>query len=109
MNGISTHVLDTTTGRPGIGIRVRLDRRDLDGWSTLATSFTDAHGRVAGLLGDEALKRGDYRLVFDTAEYFGKETFYPEVEIAFRVAAPGEHHHIPLLLGPYGYTTYRGS
>jgi 5-hydroxyisourate hydrolase len=106
---ISTHVLDAVNGRPAVGIAVRLGRRDdaSGEWSELSEHVTDADGRVPQLAPEAS--SGDYRLVFATAEYFGGATFYPEVTVAFRVSDPAAHHHVPLLLSPYAYSTYRGS
>lgn len=109
---ISTHVLDTARGRPAAGIDVHLERRTDDGWSTLERARTDDDGRVADLLGSAEPAVGVHRLTFATADYHertGVEAFHPEVSIVFRVTAPTEHHHVPLLLAPFGYTTYRGS
>ena len=101
---ISTHVLDAVTGRPAAGVAVVLT--DPAG-ATVASRSTDADGRVADLLG--ASGAGVYRLTFDVAGYFGQATFYPEVVVTFRVTDPAAHHHVPLLLSPYAYSTYRGS
>jgi len=99
---ISTHVLDTARGEPAVGVPVRLDR-DRDGeWAAVAYSTTDRDGRVRDLA--PAAQAGTYRLVFDV-----DGPFFPEVIVVFRVAAPERHLHVPLLIGPYGYTTYRGS
>ncbi|WP_394552824.1 hydroxyisourate hydrolase [Agromyces sp. MMS24-JH15] len=106
---VTSHVLDATTGRPAVGVGVRLEVRDGDGWSAVATATTDDDGR-ASTLGPAELDPGVYRVVFDTARYFaGRPSFYPEVAIAFDLADPGEHYHVPLLLSPFGYSTYRGS
>lgn len=114
MNRISTHVLDTARGRPANDMPVRLERRDVSaGWRALGSARTDADGRCAQLLPeDETMPRGSYRLVFDTASYFAGqkiEALYPVVEITFQVRSGESHFHIPLLLSPNGYTTYRGS
>ncbi|HLU52972.1 MAG TPA: hydroxyisourate hydrolase [Acidimicrobiia bacterium] len=108
MANISTHVLDTVAGRPAAGVAVTLERVE-DGAviEHLASTSTDEDGRVADLLGGTRLRTGVYRLTFNTAAY--GNTFYPEVQIVFRVSDPDEHHHIPLLLSAYGYSTYRGS
>jgi 5-hydroxyisourate hydrolase len=111
---LSTHVLDTGRGRPAAGIAVRLDRHDGGAWRPLAESETDDDGRLDGLLaGDcEDSVAGTYRLRFGTGPYFaatGTETFYPEVSVVFVITDPAGHHHVPLLISPYGYTTYRGS
>jgi len=103
MATLSTHVLDTAAGRPATGVPVAL--LDLDG-EVLAEAETDDDGRVGSLGGD--LAAGTYRLRFVTAVHLGPHAFFPEVEVVFRVAAD-EHHHVPLLLSPYGYSTYRGS
>ena len=101
MATLSTHVLDTAVGKPAGGIAVRLESRDGD---VLDQGVTDADGRVGSLGGELAL--GGYVLRFDTASYVSG--FYPEVVVVFTVA-DDRHHHVPLLLSPYGYSTYRGS
>ena len=101
MATLSTHVLDTATGRPAAGIAVRLEARDGD---VLDQGRTDDDGRIASLGGELAL--GAYVLRFDTGAYVSG--FYPEVVVVFTVA-DDRHHHVPLLLSPYGYSTYRGS
>ncbi|HEX2190425.1 MAG TPA: hydroxyisourate hydrolase [Longimicrobiaceae bacterium] len=109
MSAITTHVLDTARGRPAAGIAVRLER----GAELLARGVTDAEGRLRELLpADAELQPGVYRLVFDTGRYFagqGVASFYPVVAVAFQVREVGEHYHVPLLLSPFGYSTYRGS
>ncbi len=102
MSTLSTHVLDTAAGRPAAGITVRLETR---AGEPLGEGVTDADGRI-GALGPE-LEAGDYVLRFDTAAYV--DGFYPEVIVVFTVAGPDQHYHVPLLLSPYGYSTYRGS
>ncbi len=114
MNRISTHVLDTAKGKPAAGVPVRLERRESSGkWLSLFSAQTDQDGRCAQLLPDAAtIVEGVYRLTFDTASYFaacGAEGLYPAVEIMFRVPKGESQFHIPLLLSPNGYTTYRGS
>ena len=114
MKRISTHILDTARGQPAAAVLVRLERCDLSGdWHRLAAAATDSDGRCAQLLPeDEQLTEGTYRLTFDTAKYFasqGIQGLYPYVEIAFCVGDGESHFHIPLLLSPNGYTTYRGS
>ena len=104
--GISTHVLDTAKGKPAAGVPVTLDV-DRAGWETVAVGSTDADGRVK-LLADPP-EPGTYRLTFDTNLY-NPDGFFPVVQIEFKVAAVGaSHYHVPLLLSPYGYSTYRGS
>ena len=112
MSGISTHVLDTSKGSPARGVRVVVERRSLEGsWVEISSGLTDQNGRVAELLGNgEGLLVASYRLTFSTGEYFqGQECFYPEVTVLFDVRDASAHYHVPLLLSPYGYTTYRGS
>jgi 5-hydroxyisourate hydrolase len=103
---LSTHVLDTSRGRPAAGVPVRLDWRDDRAWQPLDEGQTDGDGRVSGWGVERA---GVYRLVFGTGDYLGAEAFYPEVVVAFRITDPDEHYHVPLLLSPFGYSTYRGS
>ena len=107
MSGISTHVLDTGLGRPAAGVAVRLEFRTIGEWVLMATTTTDEDGRVAELLAGP-LDIGEYRIGFDIAGY-RDGAFFPEVLITFRVTTIDEHHHVPLLLSPFGYTTYRGS
>jgi 5-hydroxyisourate hydrolase len=113
MSPITTHVLDTARGRPAEGVAVVLERCGAAAWAELARGTTNADGRLADLLADgAAVPAGTYRLRFDTAGYFlrhGVRGFYPEVQVIFQVGASGEHYHVPLLLSPYGYSTYRGS
>ena len=104
---LSTHVLDIVTGSPAAGVGVTLERLDGGQASFLSSSTTDEDGRVTDLLGGRTLTAGTYRLLFDTGGY-GNE-FYPEVAVVIRVAHGSDHHHIPLLLSAYGYSTYRGS
>ena len=114
MKRISTHVLDIAQGQPARGIAVRLERREISGnWVALASSRTDADGRCAQLLPEgDVLRAGLYRLSFDAASYHHAqkvEGLYPVVEITFQVHEGETQFHIPLLLSPHGYTTYRGS
>jgi 5-hydroxyisourate hydrolase len=113
MSPITTHVLDTARGRPAAGVAIVLERDEAGAVITLGRGETDADGRLRDLLQTDApLAAGTYRLVFDTGRYFaaqGVEAFYPEVAIVFQVKNGGEHFHVPLLLSPFGYSTYRGS
>jgi 5-hydroxyisourate hydrolase len=104
---ISTHVLDATTGQPARGLEVMLSRREGDTWQPLGQRVTDAGGRVRDLAPEAAA--GVYRIVFQTGGYLGEAAFYPEVVVIFRITDPGAHHHVPLLLSPFAYSTYRGS
>ena len=109
---ISCHVLDTTLGAPAQGIAVELHQLSADAtWEAVGAGSTDGDGRASDLLGGRTLAEGQYRITFETLSYFaGKATaaFYPKVEVTFLTRA-GEHYHIPLLLSPFGYSTYRGS
>ena len=105
---ISTHVLNATTGQPAAGLELTLSQQDGDGWRELSRRATDQDGRVRDLAGAGS-RRGTYRIVFQTGTYLGRETFYPEVVVVFRITDPAAHHHVPLLLSPYAYSTYRGS
>ncbi|MBL8917497.1 MAG: hydroxyisourate hydrolase [Myxococcaceae bacterium] len=109
--GISTHILDTTRGRPAKGVTVRLEQVTAGTVKELARGVTNDDGRVKPLL-DVIPSEGAYRLHFEVAPYFaalGVEAFYPLVTIDFVVSARGEHYHVPLLLNPFGFSTYRGS
>lgn len=108
---ITTHVLDTARGKPAAGIPVSLHLHSDGGWRELARGITNEDGRITDLLQEWKLKAGRYRLTFDTGEYHAAsgKAFFPEVEIVFEIEDPGQHYHVPLLLSPYGYSTYRGS
>jgi len=111
---ITTHVLDTAQGHPAEGVPVILEIRTPKGeWKRLADAETDKNGRVAALLGEHhRLEAGTYLMTFKTAAYFTRQKikgFYPAVTVLFEVTDPTQHYHIPLLLSPYGYSTYRGS
>ena len=110
--GITTHVLDTSRGRPASGVPVRLEMW-VGEWLEVGRAVTDADGRARQLLPpDRPLEAGTWRLTFDLGSWFaeqGIEAFYPEASIVFLVRDPGQHHHVPLLLSPFGYSTYRGS
>lgn len=108
---VTTHVLDTALGCPATGVTVSLTAVTADGTRTIATGATDADGRVAAL-GPPRLEPGPYRLVFATGAYHaatGQPSFFPEVAITFAIENGAVHHHVPLLLSPYAYSTYRGS
>jgi 5-hydroxyisourate hydrolase len=109
MSAITTHVLDTFRGAPAAGLRVSLEVRFPDGaWNQLGKLLTNADGRANLLPEGVALAEGVYRITFDTRAHI-PDGLYPEVTIAFQVRDPARHYHIPLLLSPYGYTTYLGS
>ena len=111
MSQITTHVLDTSRGQPARGLRVTLARQDGGQWIALGDGVTDQDGRVSNLLAsDSNLPAGPCKLTFDTGAYYAAAPcFYPQVEILFSIAANGQHYHVPLLLSPFGYSTYRGS
>ncbi|MDY6811993.1 MAG: hydroxyisourate hydrolase [Actinomycetota bacterium] len=108
MTGLSTHVLDAVTGSPATGVAVSL--QDASG-TELAAGVTDDDGRI-GQVNGEPLVAGTYHLVFDTGSWFADHAvaaFYPEVDICFEISDPERHYHVPLLLSPFSYSTYRGS
>jgi len=111
MSMVTTHVLDTARGVPAAGVLVRLEQVTGNGPAEIARARTDDDGRIRNL-GPEQLPAGAYRLVFGTAEYLagegGPAPFFPEVVITFTIGG-APHYHVPLLLSPFGYTTYRGS
>jgi 5-hydroxyisourate hydrolase len=113
MSGITTHVLDTARGRPAAGVPVTLEAKTEGGWTPVGRGATDADGRLRDLApADFRLREGEYRLTFGAGAYFsasGTEGFYTEVVVTFVVRDAAAHHHVPLLLSPHGYTTYRGS
>jgi 5-hydroxyisourate hydrolase len=113
MSQITTHVLDISIGQPAAGVPVILESEKSRGeWKELGRGATDSNGRFGGLVPPGSLREGTYRLTFDTRTYFGGrkiEALYPQVSVVFEVRRASEHHHIPLLLSPYGYSTYRGS
>ena len=113
MSAITTHILDLSRGRPASGVRVVLELQSEQSWRMLGQGTTDADGRLRDLLPTDLKPApGVYRLTFGTAEYFAAqaaESFYPEVTISFIVTDAAAHYHVPLLLSPYGYSTYRGS
>ena len=112
MIGISTHVLDTAQGRPAQGLRVTAEHMSPPGeFIAVGEGITDNSGRIAQLLtGGAALEAGVYRLTFYVGDYFkDQDHFYPEVTVSCLVRDPSTHYHVPLLLSPYGYTTYRGT
>lgn len=114
---LTLHVLDSMRGAPGAGIKIVLDRQSGDDWSELARAVTGEHGRCDELWpAGRALTAGIYRLTFETKEYFaarGIKTLYPRIPILFEIAEPNQeqspHYHIPLIVSPFGYSTYRGS
>ena len=112
MSQLTTHILDTTKGKPAAGVRIILWQQINDAWKQLAAGTTNADGRIPDLLPqDKNLKPATYKMVFDTGSYYTNQnlkTFYPEVEIQF-TTFDAAHYHVPLLINPFGYNTYRGS
>lgn len=118
MSQITTHILDTSQGKPASGVKVELyhdtsSQETENLWLSIGDGVTDSDGRIAKLLSqNEPLPAGRYKLRFDTAAYFNRlalSAFYPFVEIVFQIDGDGQHYHVPLLLNPFGYSTYRGS
>jgi len=112
MSAITSHVLDTSLGKPAVAVSVSLSLLEDGAFVDLGRGVTDADGRVKQLLGSNSLCVGLYRLRFETGAHYranGRESFYERVEIQFHVSDPSQHHHVPLLLSPFGYSTYRGS
>lgn len=112
MSAISTHVLDVTTGLPAAGVVVRLERADGAGFALVSEQRTNADGRITSLLAGQPMAAATYRMTFVIGPYFearGLPVFYPEAQVLFVVSDAARHHHIPLLLSPFGYSTYRGS
>jgi 5-hydroxyisourate hydrolase len=113
MSTISTHILDTSLGRPAEGVPLILEARTDEGWQPIGGGSTNADGRVVDLLNNgESLLVGMYRMSFETGVYFeanAVKSFYPVVRVVFEVDDPDAHYHVPLLLSPFGYSTYRGS
>jgi len=101
---LSTHVLDTARGEPAVGVPVRLELLNDQTWVPIASGTTDGDGRLRDWVPASAWSSGRYRLVFDTGG-----AFFPEVVVVFHVGDPSRHYHVPLLLSPFGYTTYRGT
>ena len=112
MSQVTTHVLDTAAGKPGKDISIRLMKKENDNWLAIAEGITNADGRISDLLPPgKILSAGDYKIIFNTGEYYKTQkikTFYPAVEILFTVF-DDSHYHVPLLISPFGYSTYRGS
>jgi 5-hydroxyisourate hydrolase len=113
MSTISTHILDMSRGRPASGVAVTLEVLNGEAWSVLARAETDQDGRVKALaLSQTQLEAGTYRLTFAIGKYFqalNQPSFYPEVTVNFKIEGGAEHYHVPLLISPFGYSTYRGS
>lgn len=113
MSQITTHILDIASGKPAVDVPITLFALHAGQWQQLGTGKTNGDGRISDLCApDVVLTAGDYRMHFDTASYFdgrGDAVFYPWADVVFRIDGDGQHYHIPLLLAPHGYSTYRGS
>lgn len=109
---ITTHILDVSSGKPAANVICKLERQNAQfQWEKIGEGVTNSDGRIETLLSTPLVK-GSYRIEFETKPYFEQKkisTFYPSVIVQFEVTEPGEHYHVPLLLSPYGYSTYRGS
>jgi len=111
MSQITTHILDTSLGKPATGVTIILYSGSNDTWKEIARGVTNIDGRIADLVKNDLLQHGIYKMRFETKDYFDKKqaaTFYPYVDIVFDISTD-DHYHIPLLLNPFGYSTYRGS
>ena len=114
MSAITLHILDTSQGKPGVGIPVVLEyKTHSSGWQNIANGITNIDGRINDLLSpNDVFQLGHYRLIFETDTYFllsNIECFFPHITVSFVVKDTTDHYHVPLLLSPFGYTTYRGS
>ena len=112
-NPLSVHVLNLENGLPSPGVNVTLEKHVGQNWQPLAQGVTNEQGRIGELFPEkQAMEAGQYRVVFKTGDYFkkaGRDTFFPEIPVIFEVKNADQHYHIPLLLSPYGFSTYRGS
>lgn len=112
-NPLSVHVLNLETGVPSAGVQVTLEQQVDEGWKPLAQGTTNEQGRIPALFPKGVpFHKGEYRVVFKTGDYYrhqGRDSFFPEIPVVFDVTQPTQHYHIPLLLSPYGFSTYRGS
>ena len=110
MSGITSHVLDTSRGTPAEGVSVTLAEQGPDGWREIASRSTDADGRTGNFFGDgDVVPPGVYRLRFALDDYHAGAGFYPHVDVVFTIRDADAHYHVPLLVSPFGYSTYRGS
>ncbi|EOV8972322.1 hydroxyisourate hydrolase [Cronobacter turicensis] len=111
-NLLSVHVLNEQTGKPAPGVVVKLEKKQGNAWQPLNQATTDKDGRIKALWPDAPAAAGDYRVTFETGDYFAahkQSSFFPEVPVVFHIDNTDEHYHVPLLLSQYGYSTYRGS
>ena len=112
-NPLSVHILDLQSGQPTMGVTVTLEQKQGERWQQLASAVTNAQGRITAMYPENsAMQAGDYRIVFKTGEHYARlqqETFFPEIPVQFHVEKTDQHYHIPLLLSPFGFSTYRGN
>ena len=111
MSAITSHVLDTSRGRPAAGLKIELHAKSGENWKSVGLGVTDENGRCAALLGETPLTAGTYRLTFHAGAYFKAQhidTFYADIPVIFEVRDARAHYHVPLLISPFGYSTYRG-
>lgn len=112
-NPLSVHILDLQSGKPTAGVGVSLEQRDGQAWRALGNAVTDEQGRVRALYpAGKTITKGVYRIVFNTGEHYARlrqPTFFEQIPVEFKVDDTAQHYHIPLLLSPYGYSTYRGN
>lgn len=111
-NPLTSHVLNTATGQPAANMKISLHKLQEGAWQEIAAKVTNSDGRAGHFLSQESFTEGTYKMFFDTGAYFKQlavKGFYPYVEIVFVIEKPQDHYHIPLLISPFGYTTYRGS
>lgn len=112
-NPLSVHILDLQSGQPTAGVTVTLEQKQGEGWQQLSSAVTNAQGRIAAMYpAAMPMQAGDYRIVFKTGEHYARlkqETFFPEIPVQFHVKKTDQHYHIPLLLSPFGFSTYRGN
>ncbi|MEG0881002.1 MAG: hydroxyisourate hydrolase [Janthinobacterium sp.] len=112
-NPLSVHILDLQSGQPTAGVTVTLEQKQGTDWKQLSSAVTNAQGRIAAMYpAGTPMQAGDYRIVFQTGEHYARlkqETFFPEIPVQFHVGKTDQHYHIPLLLSPFGFSTYRGN
>ena len=113
MTQITSHILDTSLGKPAQDVFITLLQQRDDDWFMLGSASTNEDGRVGDFIGsDDVLPAGIYKLTFYLSDYYERlstASFYPYAEVAFEITGDGQHYHVPLLLNPFGYSTYRGS
>lgn len=112
-NPISVHILDLQSGQPTSGVTVTLEQKQDEKWRQLNSAVTNAQGRITAMYPEgQAITPGDYRIVFKTGQHYAdlkQATFFPEIPVQFRVENAQQHYHVPLLLSPFGFSTYRGN